>query len=246
MPKKLDDCVTKVKAQQIASGKSEKEANSSAYAICSKSTGYKKTGKHSWKKSYPNKVISINESTVKKIKNIAGEIVDTPLNIADTVTEKPIEQAEGLIRRLPGGETTSKWLEKTKKAVLADPTKQDPRTNAKEWAALMGTGALVSHIPDIISGGMSVPIVGGLALANAGKGALIGRQMSGGRDTFLKSTMIPAGTMAITTSLINQLGDHFGQGESLDWNPEARVGLVAGLGAGSWALRNKGKTKQWW
>jgi len=42
MPKKLDDCVQKVKEQ----GKTESEA----YAICVKSTGYKRT-KDGWKKT---------------------------------------------------------------------------------------------------------------------------------------------------------------------------------------------------
>lgn len=49
MPEKLDSCVEQVRKQQLSS-KSDKAASSAAYAICSKSTGYKKTGAHSWTK----------------------------------------------------------------------------------------------------------------------------------------------------------------------------------------------------
>ena len=67
MPAKLKRCVRKVKAQ----GKSE----DSAYAICSTSTGWKKAGKHKWRK----------ESTMvfdKLVENMIGQpnSFDTPTN----------------------------------------------------------------------------------------------------------------------------------------------------------------------
>lgn len=66
MPKKLDDCVTAVKKQLMESGKSEKEASSGAYAICSKSTGYVKTGAHTWKKKPGTKELKIDKKDIAK------------------------------------------------------------------------------------------------------------------------------------------------------------------------------------
>lgn len=65
MPKKLDDCVQQVKKQLMESGKSEKEASSGAYAICSKSTGYVKTGAHTWAKR-PGKEVKIDKKEISK------------------------------------------------------------------------------------------------------------------------------------------------------------------------------------
>ncbi len=64
MPDKLDRCVSKVKEQYLSKGKSEKEASSTAYAICSKSTGYVKEAKHSWTKKTTE---SVNENAQLKI-----------------------------------------------------------------------------------------------------------------------------------------------------------------------------------
>ena len=79
MPKKIDDCVSKVKAQYMAKGKSEKDAESTAYAICVKSTGWHKTGKHTWGKSEPtkptepSKAKGISEGISYKIDNLLLE-----------------------------------------------------------------------------------------------------------------------------------------------------------------------------
>jgi len=50
MPKKLDNCVKQVVKQQQKAGKNKKDAKSSAYAICSSSTGYKRKKGGGWKK----------------------------------------------------------------------------------------------------------------------------------------------------------------------------------------------------
>ncbi len=60
MPAKIDRCVSKVKAQ----GHTESEA----YAICSKSTGIVKTGKHTWGKKTP-----VSEAATIKIGQIIQE-----------------------------------------------------------------------------------------------------------------------------------------------------------------------------
>ncbi len=63
MPAKIDHCVSKVKAQ----GHTESEA----YAICSKSTGIVKTGKHSWGKKTP-----VSEAATIKIGQLIQEADD--------------------------------------------------------------------------------------------------------------------------------------------------------------------------
>ena len=44
MPKKLDDCVRKVKAQLISEGESEEKAESRSWAICKSELQMKKLG----------------------------------------------------------------------------------------------------------------------------------------------------------------------------------------------------------
>jgi hypothetical protein len=247
MPKKLDDCVQGV----IKSGKK----NGEAYAICAKSTGWVRGPNGTWvkkdQKSASSTSIEINENAVQKVGNLAGEtagnVLDTTIGAADTITNKPLEMADTTLKKLPLGERVSQGLHRVKEAALADPTKLSPKQNAKEWAGLMGAGSIASHIPALLSGDVSAPVVGALAAANAGKGALIGRQLSGGKDSLLKSIAIPAGTMAITTPLLNQAAQYFGEDPDIDFDPYARVGLVSALSGGSWALRNKGnKDKVWW
>ena len=82
MPEKIDSCVEKVKKQMLAKGMSESEASSAAYGICSKSTGWKKSGAHSWrkepkkpkddkdKKDKGGKGVEINESALFKIEKL--------------------------------------------------------------------------------------------------------------------------------------------------------------------------------
>ena len=50
MPAKLERCVSKVTKQQKDKGKSKEDAKSSAYAICSSSTGIKRKKGGGWKK----------------------------------------------------------------------------------------------------------------------------------------------------------------------------------------------------
>jgi hypothetical protein len=69
MPAKLEKCVQHV----IDQGKDK----SSAYAICSKSTGWKKAGKHKWKKG---KQVYVSESAITKISTMLEEISKTELD----------------------------------------------------------------------------------------------------------------------------------------------------------------------
>jgi len=68
MPQKLDDCVKAIKKQQLKIGKSEKEASDSAYAICSKATGWVHTTGGKWKQriSKESKELSENNQGFKK------------------------------------------------------------------------------------------------------------------------------------------------------------------------------------
>lgn len=80
MPAKIDSCVEKVKKQFLAKGMSEKEASKAAYGICSKSTGWKKTGAHTWKKepkdkdNDKDKDIEIKESVMFKLESLLESI----------------------------------------------------------------------------------------------------------------------------------------------------------------------------
>jgi len=62
MPKVLERCRQHV----MASGKTEKES----WKICSKSTGWKRAGKHKWKKG---KEVYVSEATLLKISNLLEE-----------------------------------------------------------------------------------------------------------------------------------------------------------------------------
>jgi hypothetical protein len=95
----------------------------------------------------------------------------------------------------------------------------------------------LSHAPQILAGDFLTPTA--LAAGNAAKGAVIGPMLTGGQDTLLKSAAIPAGIVAITTPLLNDAGDALDLGDNIDFSPEARVGLAAGIGGGMWALRNR-------
>jgi hypothetical protein len=123
------------------------------------------------------------------------------------------------------------------KALEEDPTKLSKKQNAKEWATLMGAGSLITHAPMIASGDIVTPLA--VAAGNATKGAIIGPLMSKGEDTLLRSAAVPAGIVAITTPLINTIGNYLGTDDNIDFMPEARVGLTAGLGAGLWTFRNR-------
>ncbi len=177
----------------------------------------------------------------------ASQVLDTGLGVADTLTNKPIATGDSLLKKLPLGKRISRGVKDLKQALLADPTKQTPGQNAKEWAALMGAGAIASHIPAMVSGDITAPTVAALTAANAGKGALIGRQLSGGKDSFLKSVAIPMGTMAVATPLLNMAAQELGEEPNVDFDPYARVPLVGAISGASWAIRNKDKKdKVWW
>jgi 2'-5' RNA ligase len=71
MPKKLEDCVANVKKQMLEKGQDPKKASSSAYAICSKATGWKKAGKHKWRKG--SKTV-VTENVITKIQTLIEEV----------------------------------------------------------------------------------------------------------------------------------------------------------------------------
>jgi hypothetical protein len=74
MPKKLEDCVQEVTKQQKEKGKSEKEAKSSAYAICAKATGWVRKKGGGWtKRKEIKESIFDNNLAVAKITQLLEE-----------------------------------------------------------------------------------------------------------------------------------------------------------------------------
>jgi hypothetical protein len=224
MPAKLEKCVQHV----IDQGKDK----SSAYAICSKSTGWKKAGKHKWKKG---KDIYLSESAITKVEKLTDRAVDVPLGMAN----KPLDVVEK-------GFNASKFTQGLKDRFLADPAKQTRETNAKEWGLGMGLGSLVMHAPQIATGDPTqIATAAGLAAGNAVKGSAIGALLTGGKDTLLKSVVIPAAVAHIGGKVLNATGDALGlEGGDyggIDFDEDARAGLAGGIGGGMWLLRNRKK-----
>jgi len=220
MPAKLERCVQHV----VDQGKDK----SSAYAICSKSTGWKKAGKHKWKKG---KKIYISEGAIAKVEKLTDKAIDMPMNIANT----PLDTVEK-------GFNSTQFTQSLKDRFLANPAKQTRETNAKEWAAGMGLGSLIMHAPQIVTGDPTqIATAVGLAAGNAAKGSAIGAMLTGGKDTLLKSVLIPASVAHFGGKILNTIGDQFDLGHHIDFDENARAGLAGALGGGMWALRNRKK-----
>ncbi len=172
--------------------------------------------------------IIINENALLKIEKTINKGIETPI--------VPLNKAVDIVQdKLSIGRTGQKLMDYIK----LDPTKQSKGQNSKEWAGMMGAGSLLTHIPQIASGDIISPLT--MAAANAAKGAVIGPQLTGGQDTLLKSAMIPAGVMAISTPLFNMAGESLGFESEADFDPYARVPITGAIGAGLWALRNRKK-----
>jgi len=180
------------------------------------------------------KEILINEAAVLKIE----KTLDKTADVLNSSLDKPLDYTEEKIEKIP-------VIHQLKELSTSDPTKNSASKNAKEWAALMGGGSLAMHAPMMIADPSSIPLNLGIAVGNAAKGAVIGPLLSGGKDTLLKSTMIPMGVAAVMTPMLNRVGEHFGYDE-IDFMPEARVGLLGALGAGTWWLRNRKKENRNW
>ncbi len=172
--------------------------------------------------------IIINENALLKIEKNINKLIKTPI--------VPLNTAVDAIQdKLSVGRTGQKLMD----YVEADPSKQSKGQNAKEWAGMMGAGSLLAHAPQIATGDIISPL--SMAAANAAKGAVIGPQLTGGQDTLLKSTLIPAGVMAISTPLFNMAGESLGFESEADFDPYARVPITGAIGAGLWAFRNRKK-----
>jgi len=163
--------------------------------------------------------------------------IDSLVNTALKPTNKFVDFIEEPAKKEP-------FFSKLRKRIYTDPTKLSKADNAKEWMTLMGAGTIGSHLPALASGEVSAPILGALTAGNMAKGAMIGPLLSGGRDTLAKSTLIPAGVVALTTPAINAIGSHLGLGDEVDFMPEARAGLTGAVGSGMWALRNRKNTNR--
>jgi hypothetical protein len=175
----------------------------------------------------------LTEAAITKIENLANQAIEIPLAPTNSILDK----GSNILKK---NQITKKIL----KAIEQDPSKISKEQNAKEWAGLMGAGSLISHAPQILSGDIATPLA--LATGNAAKGAVIGPMLTGSPDTLLKSTMIPAGVVAITTPLLNAAGESLDLGDNIDFAPEARAGLTGSVGAGMWAFRNrKNKNRQY-
>jgi hypothetical protein len=205
----------------------------SAYAICSKSTGWKKAGKHKWKKG---KKIFLSEDTISKVEKLTDRAVNSPLEVLN----KPLDNIER-------GFNSHKLAQELKDSFLANPAKQSREQNVKEWAGLMGAGSVLTHLPMLASGDPTqMATAVGLAAGNAAKGSAIGAMLTGGKDTLLKSVLIPAGVAHIGGKILNGTGQFFGldTGDTyggIDFDEDARAGLVGALGGASWLLRNRKK-----
>lgn len=178
----------------------------------------------------------LNEDTLKKVEKLADDVVDIPLTPANMVLDK-------IERPLKGHPLGRKML----KRIYTDPSVQSRELNAKEWAGLMAGGSLATQVPGMLAGDVSAPVVGAITAGNAAKGAMIGPMFTGGKDTLLKSAVLPAGVIALTTPLINRVGNALELGDEIDFMPEARAGAAAGIGSGLWLLRNrKNKDKRYY
>jgi len=183
----------------------------------------------------------LTEETIKKVDNLVSKTIDLP---AEVVTATG-EVGEDIIKKTPLLKKLEPTIETIKRNLMADPTKLPREQNMKDWMVGMSAGSLALALPGLYSGEMDPLTAGAVVGGNALKGAAIGAALTGGKDTLLKSALIPAGTTAIMTPLINDAGEYLGVHDA-DAMPEARVGAAAALGSGLWALRNKGKNKKWY
>lgn len=185
-------------------------------------------------------MIALTENTIKKIDKVVSKAIDVPAEvvaISGEMGEKTLKSA--------GIDTSNIIINNIRRNILADPTKLSREQNMKDWATGMTAGSLALSIPAVIQGTMDPLTAGAVALGNTVKGATIGAALTGGKDTLLKSVLIPAGTTAIMTPLMNDVGEYFGVADA-DAMPEARVGAAGALGGGLWAIRNRGKKKLWY
>ena len=178
----------------------------------------------------------LTENAVNKVE----KTLNTVVNPAADVINKPLNTMEKEVRKNP-------WIDRLMQELDKDSAKLSKSQNAKEWALGMGAGSVLMHIPQLVTQGpTAIPQVAATALANAGKGALIGPLLSKGEDSFLKNVMVPAGVTAITTPLINKVGHLMGIDDEIDFIPEARVGMAGAIGGGLWAWRNRNNKNRIW
>ena len=111
-------------------------------------------------------------------------------------------------------------------------------------ASALGTlaaGGLGAALGSGVPGG-AVAVAAGMAGA---KGATLGALAGGGRDTFTKAAVLPAGVVYASAPLTNMALEHFGY-DDIKVNAELSAGLTGALGAGAWAYRNwTNKKKQY-
>ncbi len=111
-------------------------------------------------------------------------------------------------------------------------------------ASTLGTlavGGLGAALGSGVPGG-AVAVAAGMAGA---KGATLGAIAGGGRDTFVKSSLLPAGVVYVSAPITNAALEHFGY-DDVQVDAGLSAGLTGAIGAGAWAYRNwDNKRKQY-
>ena len=109
-------------------------------------------------------------------------------------------------------------------------------------ASTLGTlavGGLGAALGSGVPGG-AVTVAAGMAGA---KGATLGAIAGGGRDTFAKASILPAGVVYASAPITNAALEHFGY-DDIQVDAGLSAGLTGAIGAGSWAYRNWNNKKR--
>jgi len=119
---------------------------------------------------------------------------------------------------------------------VVDPSEPDRWEAAKYGAILSGLGTAAINAPAVAFGNLPVEGLGAISAIASGKGAALSAALAGGRDTLLKSSVLPAAFVAASSAPTNYLLDKFGVEAHVD--PLMGAAITGLVNTGLWAHRN--------
>jgi hypothetical protein len=127
-------------------------------------------------------------------------------------------------------------------AAYVDPS-QSRLDSAKQSALYSALGTGIANTPGMLFGGIPAGAVGIASGMAAAKGGAMGAALGGGRDTLVKSSLIPAGIVAATAPLTTGAMQAAGY-DTIEVDPTMSAALTGGLGGAGWLYRNWNKKKE--